>query len=128
MEHAEERATQARLRAVERLGLNNKEADAFAALVFKMEALEKRDPDSWAAIKKAEQADEKLEQGKEKLAQGKAKLGQDDRRIALLERKAKAADEAAEELKKLKAGGPSMPEAERTAILDKMDQILGLKK
>lgn len=52
----------------------------------------------------------------------------DSRRIVLLEKKAKAADEAAELKRQLNAGGKLMPAQEREAILDKMDEILGLKK
>lgn len=42
-------------------------------------------------------------------------------------RKAQAADEAKEQMKKLREGGKKLPEAEREAILDKVDEILGLK-
>jgi hypothetical protein len=59
------------------------------------------------------------------------KQGQDDARAKLtveLEAKARAADEAAELKRQLNAGGKLMPEQEREAILDKMDEILGLKK
>ena len=74
------------------------------------------------------QNDVKLKQNDQKIGLRRTIVELDKQKFALLERRARAADEAAEQMKLLKAGGKLMPDAERTAILDKMDEILGLKK
>ena len=74
------------------------------------------------------QNDVKLKQNDQKIGLRRTIVELDKQKFALLERRARAADEAAEQMKLLKAGGKLMPDAERTAILDKMDEILGMKK
>jgi hypothetical protein len=51
-------------------------------------------------------------------------IEQGNRRITLLESKVKA---ASDEVKKLRDAGSQLSETERTAVLDKVDEILGLK-
>ena len=82
----------------------------------------------FADMVKIGQADAKGRREDAKLELQRKGLKLDEQKFALMERKAKAMDEAAEQMKLLKAGGKLMPDAERTAILDKMDEILGLKK
>jgi hypothetical protein len=78
--------------------------------------------------KALDQRDKQLKQRDKELTQREKLVEQSERRVAILEARAKAADAAAEQLALLKAGGKMMPEDQRTAILDKMDEILGLKK
>lgn len=114
MENAAARAEQAR----DQLLMEDPEAaeellDRRARLVFKAEALENRDPLSWVRVKKTEQTDTVL------------KL--DERKLALLERKAQAADAAKVEIAKLRDPSAGLSDSERQAIIDKVDEILGLK-
>ena len=63
-----------------------------------------------------------------KINSANRKLELEERRVALLEKKAAAADMAAEQMQKLKDGGDLLPEEERAAILSKVDEILNIKK
>lgn len=96
--------------------------------LFMTEGIVKQQPKVFFAAVEMQQNDVRLQQNDQKIAISKEVVEVNKRRLSLLERKAKAMDEAAEQMRLLKAGGKMMPEAERTAILDKMDEILGLKK
>jgi hypothetical protein len=122
MENAAERSLQASLAMAKQLGLDAKQADAFAAIIFKMEALERKDGQTWAAIKVTEQNDQRLEQNEKKLAQGDKKLGHEARRIALLEDKAKRLDELESKAKELKQGGGLS--AETLEVIEKQLKLL----
>lgn len=106
------------LEAIERAGV----------IMLATGGIQRKDGKLFSAMMKIGQARTKLDQNDKRLKQTDKSLDMESRRVALLERKAKAMDEAAEQMRLLKAGGKMMPEAERTAILDKMDEILGLKK
>jgi hypothetical protein len=65
---------------------------------------------------------------KEKLAQGREKLSQSRTKLELELQKYKDACQAASDhVKKLRDKGSDLNESERTAILDKVDEILGIK-
>ena len=96
--------------------------------LFMAEGILQKDAKIFADMVIIGQNDVKLRQNDQKIGLRKTIVELDQKRFALLERKARAADEAAEQMKLLKAGGKLLPDAERTAILDKMDEILGLKK
>lgn len=114
MEGAAARAQQATLEfAKDHPDAKAEDLERYGQLIFSAESLQKNDPKVFIALMK--------EQTK------RMALELEVRRVALLEQKAKAADDAAAELKKLKDGGKLLPEQEREAILNKMDEILGLK-
>lgn len=96
--------------------------------LFLTESVVDKDGKLFADMVKIGQNEVKLRQNDDKIAINKEVVELDKRRLAILERKAKAADDAAEQMRLLKAGGKMMPEDQRAAILDKMDEILGLKK
>lgn len=96
--------------------------------LFMTEGIVKVQPKVFFAAVEMQQNDERLQQGKQKIEISREVVEVNKRRLSLLERKAKALDEAAEQMRLLKAGGQLMPDQERAAILDKMDEILGLKK
>lgn len=108
--------------------ITRKQIEDAGQLMFLTSSAVKRDAKVFANFVKIGQGDRKLDQNEKRLKQTDKSLEMESRRVALLERKAKAMDEAAEQMRLLKAGGKLMPEAERAAILDKMDEILGLKK
>jgi hypothetical protein len=102
--------------------------EKFGVIALATGGIQKKDAKVFSAMMKIGQGRTKLDQNEKRLKQTDKSLENEERRVKLLERKARAADEAAEQMRLLKAGGKLMPEAERTAILDKMDEILGLKK
>lgn len=106
------------LEAIERAGV----------IMLATGGIQRKDGKLFSAMMKIGQQRVKLDQNEVKLGLSKEMVEMDKRKLALLERKAKAMDEAAEQMRLLKAGGKLMPDAERAAILDKMDEILGLKK
>ena len=97
-------------------------------VLFLAEGVMERDFRKFTSAAKMTTEAVKLKQADQKIALQREVVNLDKTKFALLERKARAMDEAAEQMKLLKAGGTLMPDAERTAILDKMDEILGLKK
>ena len=114
MQEARETADQVKEELRKDPDITEEEIDRVAGRVFKTEMMVERNVKGYVAIARVRQGDKKL--------------GQDDRRIALLEKKARERDEAAELKRQLNEGGKLMPEQQREAILDKMDEILGLKK
>lgn len=115
MEKAAARAQQATLEfAREHPDATPDDLEKYGQMIFTAESIEKGDAKTFNALQRERSRRMSLEI--------------DARRIVLLEKKAKAADEAAELKRRLNEGGKLMPEQEREAILDKMDEILGLKK
>lgn len=115
MEKAASRAQQATLEfAKDHPDATPEDLEKYGQMIFSSESIERGDAKTFTALMRERSRRMSLEI--------------DARRIVLLERKAKAADEAAEQMAKLKAGGDRMPEEERKAILDKVDEILGVKK
>jgi hypothetical protein len=82
-----------------------------AQILFETLAVQKRDAKLFTQIRLASQRDRQLDL--------------EARRMALLESKVRA---AADEVKKLRQPGTDISETQRNAILDKVDEILGIKK
>lgn len=114
MDSAAERAMQAKLELAKDPSVTPEDLERAAQTIFTAETLEDGNVKGYVQLAR--------------LGLQRKALDIDLRRLAILERKAKAADEAAEQMRLLKAGGKMMPEDQRAAILDKMDEILGLKK
>jgi len=70
----------------------------------------------------------KIGQNQTKLRQNDAKISLDKRRLKLLEAKAKRLDDAEAAIKSISTNTELTPEAQRAAVLDKMDEFFGLKK
>lgn len=96
--------------------------------LFLTESVIDKDGKLFSDMVKIGQGEVKLRQNDKKIAISQEVVELDKKRFEALERKARQADEAAEQMKLLKEGGKMMPEDQRAAILDKMDEILGLKK
>lgn len=75
----------------------------------------------------AKRAQEKAQMDRDKLELERERLELEKRKVALQEQKAAAADAAKEELAKLRDPSAGLNDAERKAIIDKVDEILGLK-
>ena len=96
--------------------------------LFMAEGILEKDAKVFAEMVKIGQNETRLRQNDQKIDLQKKVVKLDQDKFSLMQRKARAADDAAEQMKLLKAGGTLMPDAERAAILDKMDEILGMKK
>lgn len=134
LEKAAERKLQAQIALAKDPNLSPHAIAQASQVIFMAEALVDKDLKGYAILESLEQGKEKLKQGREKLDQGREKLKQQDRsleleaqRIALLERKAAAADAAKTEMAKLRDPSAGLSDTERQAIIDKVDEILGLK-
>jgi hypothetical protein len=108
--------------------ISEEQVEKAGRVMFMAEGILEKDAKVFGNMVKIGHGRVKLQQADVKLELSKEVVAMDQRKLALLERKAKALDEAAEQMRLLKAGGQLMPDQERTAILDKMDEILGLKK
>lgn len=112
--NAQKRADQARLEWLkENPDADPADLEKLGQMVFTAEAIEGGNVKAYVALAKLRLQERTIEH--------------DERRIRLLEEKARRADEAAVQMRKLKEGGKMLPDQERQAILDKVDELLGLK-
>ena len=64
----------------------------------------------------------------EKLRLSQRVIDQDERRLQILEAKARRLDEAEEAIRRIRDNKDLSPDAQRKAVLDKMDEFFGLTK
>lgn len=96
--------------------------------LFLAEGILEKDHKVFADMVKIGQNDTKLRQNEEVLKINRKKLTHDERRLEILESKAKRLDDAEAAIKSISTNTELTPEAQRAAVLDKMDEFFGLKK
>jgi len=96
--------------------------------LFMAEGILEKDSKVFFDMVKIGQAETKLRQNDAKLGLQKQVVKMDERRLALIEAKAKRLDEAEAAIRKISTNTELTPEAQRAAVLDKMDEFFGLKK
>jgi len=96
--------------------------------LFMAEGILERDSKVFADMVKIGQAETKLRLADTKLGLAKQVVKMDERRLAIIEAKAKRLDDAESAIKAISTNKELSPEAQRAAVLDKMDEFFGLKK
>lgn len=96
--------------------------------LFLTEAILEKDSKAFASIVTTRQNDVRLKQNDAKLGLQKQVVKMDERRLAIIEAKAKRLDDAEAAIKSISTNTELTPEAQRAAVLDKMDEFFGLKK
>lgn len=114
MERAKERADQTRLELIKDGSLTPEDIERAAQTVFTSEALEEEDVKSYVKLAT--------------LRLKARKLDQDERRLVMLEARERRQVEAEEAIRKIRSDASLTPEAQRAAVIDKMDEFFGLKK
>lgn len=121
IESARERAEQSRLKLAAEGRLDAAAIEEVSRAVFTAETLESGKVSDYVALQSILLQEREME-----LKAKKVELS--ERRIILLENKARAFDEASERARRMRDDANKDGDNERLAILDKVDEILGLKK
>jgi hypothetical protein len=114
IEAAAERAAQVRLELAKDSTITPDDVERVAQTVFTSETMENGDIKNFVALAT--------------LRLNKQRVDQDERRLALIEAKAKRLDDAEDAIKRIRENKDLSEEAQRAAVLDKMDEFFGLKK
>ena len=96
--------------------------------LFMAEGILDKDSKVFFDMVKIGQAETKLRQADAKIGLAKQAVKLDERRLAIIEAKAKRLDDAEAAIKSISTNKELTPEAQRAAVLDKMDEFFGLKK
>ena len=96
--------------------------------LFMAEGILDKDSKVFFDMIKIGQNETKLRQADAKLGLAKQAVKLDERRLAIIEAKAKRLDDAESAIKAISTNKELSPEAQRAAVLDKMDEFFGLKK
>lgn len=96
--------------------------------LFMAEGILDKDSKVFFDMVKIGQNEAKLRQADAKLGLAKQAVKLDERRLAIIEAKAKRLDDAESAIKAISTNKELSPEAQRAAVLDKMDEFFGLKK
>lgn len=114
IEAAAQRASQVRLELAKDASITPEDLERMGQTVFTAETIEDGDIKNYVALCS--------------LRLKSRMLDQDERRLSILESKAKRLDEVDEALAKIRANKDLAPDAQRQALIDKMDEFFGLKK
>lgn len=114
IERAAERATQVRLELAKDSAITPDDLERIAQTVFTAEALEGKDVEGYVKLAT--------------LRLNRQRVNQDERKLSIIEAKARRLDEAEAAIQRISSNQDLTPEAQRAAVLDKMDEFFGLKK